>query len=142
MKVATASDRSRDRLGLRAWLVVASLMAGAIHAAVVPEHAEDDWAFGLFFTLAAAFQIGWAIAAIRSASTRIYGLGALLNALLIAVWVASRTTGVPVGPHPWMREAIAVPDVTASLAELAILVGSLLAIRRMRQRRSLPRRSR
>lgn len=136
MKTASASDRSRDRLALRSWLVVASLLAGAIHTAVVPEHAEEDWAFGVFFILAAAFQIGWAIAVIPSNSTRAYGIGAFGNGLLIAVWIAARTTGVPLGPHPWMPEPIAVPDATASLAELAIVVGSLKALHKMRQRRS------
>jgi hypothetical protein len=131
MSIAS-SARSKDRLGLRATVAVASLLAGAIHGALVPQHAEEYWAFGLFFVSAAGFQVGWAVATLGAPSTRGYAIGALVNGLLVAVWIGSRTIGVPVGPDAWMPEAIRVPDVTASLAELAIVLGSLTSIRRMR----------
>jgi hypothetical protein len=129
MNMARHSTHSRDRSRLDAGLFGASLIAGAIHSAVVPEHVEEYWVFGLFFALAAAFQIAWAVAVSLVPSRQVYALGALANGLLIATWIASRTTGVPLGPEAWTPETIGALDVTASVAELAIVVGSLMAIR-------------
>jgi hypothetical protein len=45
----------------RILLVVCTIGAGLIHAAVAPEDLEEDRVFGAFFTLVAGLQILWAI---------------------------------------------------------------------------------
>jgi hypothetical protein len=41
---------------------------------------------------------------------------------VVALWIVSRTTGLPLGLHPGAPEALGFPDVTATLFE-AVLVG-------------------
>lgn len=131
MRPAARVDRTTDRTGdLRILLAVCSMAAGVIHAAVVPEHLEEAWVFGVFFILAAGFQIVWAIPVVFRQSVMVYATGVLANAALIGIWVASRTIGLPIGPHSWMPEQVGAPDVTASLLELVLVVGSLVLVRR------------
>jgi hypothetical protein len=52
--------------------------------------------------------------------------GAAANGGLIAIWVASRTIGLPIGPHVWMPEPLMAPDVTATVLELLLVAGALL----------------
>lgn len=120
------ADRRIDRpSAATVLLAAASVMAGLIHAAVTPEHLVEAWVFGAFFALAAGFQLGWAIAVIVRPSPGVYATGALANMALIAIWLASRTTGLPVGPEPWAAEAVGLADVSATMLE-AIMVAGLL----------------
>jgi hypothetical protein len=49
----------------------------------------------------------------------------VVNSAVIAVWIVSRTIGLPIGPHPWQPEAIGLLDLFATGFEVA-LVGVLL----------------
>jgi hypothetical protein len=130
MRLTARLDRTTDRTGtLRTLLAVSSIAAGLIHAAVVPEHLEEAWIFGLFFILAAGFQIAWAIPVVLGRSVVIYATGALANGAIIGIWLVSRTTGVPIGPDAWMPEPAAALDVTATLLELLLVVSSLVLFR-------------
>jgi hypothetical protein len=111
-------------------LAVSSVAAGVIHVAVVPEHLKEAWVFGVFFIIAAGLQIAWAIPVSFGPSTLAYVAGALGNGALIAIWVVSRTIGLPIGPGAWMPEPVRAPDVTATLLELLLVVGSLVLVRR------------
>jgi hypothetical protein len=76
-------------------LTVASLATAAaagIHFAVAPEHFEEWWGFGVFFVLSGVGQLLWA------AWPSHRRLGVAGNALLIALWAATRGSGYePVG---------------------------------------------
>jgi hypothetical protein len=111
------------------FLAVSSLAAGVIHVAVVPEHLKEDWVFGIFFILAGALQIVWAIPVFFGPSALAYVAGALGNGALIGIWVVSRTIGLPIGPEAWMPEPVRAPDITATLLELLLVVGSLVLVR-------------
>jgi hypothetical protein len=131
MRLAARADRTTDRTGdLRILMAVCSMAAGVIHAAVVPEHLEEAWIFGVFFILAAGFQIAWAIPVVFKPSAIVCATGALANGALIGIWVVSRTIGLPIGPQAWMPEPVRAPDVTATLLELVLVVGSLVLVRR------------
>jgi hypothetical protein len=41
---------------------------------------------------------------------------------VVALWIVSRTTGLPLGSHPGAPEALGFPDLTATLFEV-VLVG-------------------
>ena len=84
-------------------MAAASLGAGVIHAAVVPEHLEETWLFGGFFIACAVFQIVWAVVVVGSPSPGVYRLGIVANGAMVAIWAVSRTTGLPVGPDPGCR---------------------------------------
>ena len=126
-RVGHATDRTED---LRILLAMCSIAAGVIHAAVVPEHLEEEWVFGVFFILTAGLQIAWALPVVFRPSSSVYAIGAVANGASIGIWVVSRTTGLPFGPHAWMPEAVRTPDVTATMFELLLVVGSLVLVRR------------
>lgn len=102
----------------------ASVGAGAIHVAVVPEHLEEAWLFGAFFVACALFQFAWAGAIVLSLSPVLSWAGMLGNGAMVAIWAASRTTGLPVGPEPWTPEAVGVIDIVATGLELFIVAAT------------------
>ena len=97
-----------------------SWAAAIIHAVVIPAHFREWWLFGVFFVVVAAFQLAWGARAYTRPRPWLLRGGALVNVAVAAVWVVSRTVGVPAGPEPWEREAVGFIDVMATLDELAI----------------------
>src|ERR1700694_4894031 len=87
------------------WLLAAcSLGAAAVHFAYSPAHFAEYWLYGLFFVVGAWLQVLWAFAIVmRSRRWLVLG-GAALNAAIVAVWIASRTVGVWVGPNATVKE--------------------------------------
>jgi FtsP/CotA-like multicopper oxidase with cupredoxin domain len=112
--------------------------AGAIHLAVVPDHLHEYLLFGIFFAVVGAAQLGAAAAMVRPTRRLQAGL-AIGQLLLVALWLVSRTTGLPIGPEPWTPEEIGVADVICIALELlavAVLVGLLVRAPRRRSRRT------
>ncbi|MFJ3302108.1 hypothetical protein ACIPSA_03095 [Streptomyces sp. NPDC086549] len=114
--------------------VVASVAAGLIHYAVVPEHRQEWWAAGLFFTLLGAFEIVWAAVAWFDDRSPVLWLGILANVATLVVWTVSRTAGLPFGPEAGEPEAVGALDVVCDLAELAVVIVLLLALGLRRNR--------
>jgi hypothetical protein len=57
----------------------------------------------------------------------IWGAGA--NAAIAAIWVTSRTVGLPIGPQPWVAEPVGVVDAIAVVAEsIVVLAASCVAL--------------
>jgi hypothetical protein len=107
---------------------IASIGVGLIHAAVAREHFAEWWAYGLFFIFLALFQSGWALAAWRGARRRLLLAGILVNAAALALWVLTRTSGLPFGPEPGVPEAIGVADAACGALELAVVLLGTLAL--------------
>jgi hypothetical protein len=119
-----ASD-GRSRLATLADLLPGplSLGAAAIHFAVIGEHFEEFWAFGLFFAGTGWFQAWWAVEySLRSRTRLLWALGVLVNAGIVAIWIVSRVFGLPFGPHPGEPEPIGLPDVTATVLEGILVI--------------------
>lgn len=116
--------------------------AGCIHATITPEHFGESWAFGLFFVIAASVQFLWGLWAYRDPSRRVLAIGAIGSCAIAAIWLLSRTVGVPVTLGSWQREPIEGLDVLATLDELATaaLIAAILAFHRAE--RHLPTTSR
>jgi hypothetical protein len=114
---------------LRSHLAAASLGAAAIHFAVIVPHFDEYAPFGIFFLVVGWFQAIWAILIVASDDRRLLTVGAVANVLVIVVWIASRTVGLPLGPTPWVAEDVGLADVISTTLE-AILVGgaSLLLV--------------
>jgi hypothetical protein len=139
--------------------IAASIGAGLIHLALGPEHLEELGALGLGFYLAAALQLGWAIAVVAvlavpsSADRRLRAValaGIAMNVAILGAWVVSRTLGLPAGEMPWVPEAVGRADLICAALEVGI-VGTLAfqvrsaleaspSTQASRARRTLPRR--
>jgi hypothetical protein len=117
-----------------------SLGAAAIHFAAIADHLALDLGFGLFFVGLAWFQAIWAQVYVLVRSAAVAWAGALVNAIVIVVWIASRTTGLPFGPTPWVAESVGSLDLFATLFEAA-LIGVLLPTLAPRRLSSLAARS-
>lgn len=108
---------------------VASVLAGLIHYAVVPEHRGEWWLYAVFFTLLGAFQIVWAAAAWTGRQRWILLLGVLVSIAVLAVWTFTRTTGLPFGPDTGEAEPVGALDVASGLAEVVTIGAILIASR-------------
>lgn len=98
-----------------------SIGSAAIHLAVIKEHLASDLGFGLFFIALAWFQLVWAQVYLLRPTALMARTAAVVNLVVIGVWVISRTTGLPFGPTPWVPEGIGTLDVFASAFELALV---------------------
>jgi diguanylate cyclase (GGDEF)-like protein len=102
-----------------------SLLVGLIHFTVCPEHFREATLFGLFFLVVAVLQLTWAGLILSRPSRALLRTGAVGNAAVLAVWLASRTAGLPVGPGSRRPEAIGLADLLASLLEVTVVIGAL-----------------
>jgi hypothetical protein len=117
-----------------------SLAAGLAHFGLGPAHFRVWWGYGLFFVLAAAAQILLGLALVMDAldpaalgaslprvQRALYFAGIVGNALLIALYVVTRTWGIPFfGPAAGGVERVAPIDVATEIAQLGVIV--LLAV--------------
>ena len=127
---ALSSDRTRSITIAPALAVaaLASIGAGAIHAAAIGVHSEHRQAV-IAFTVVAAIQIGFGVLALSFANRIIAVLGALANAAFIGGWVLAKTNGISFIAGLDVAEDIQTADViAASLAGVAVL-GVLFALR-------------
>jgi hypothetical protein len=114
----------------QASLAALSMAAAANHFAVMGEHFTEYVAFGLFFSVVAWSQALWAVGVIALLSRRLLLVGLVGNALVILVWLFSRTTGLPIGPEAGAPEPVAFVDVFSTILEVAIVSGTaVLALR-------------
>ena len=116
----------------QASLAALSMAAAAIHFAVMGEHFAEYLAFGVFFSVVAWSQAVWAVGVIVRPSRRLLLVGLVGNALVIVVWLTSRTTGLPIGPEAGAAEPAAFVDVLSTLLEMAIVAGTAMLLLRGR----------
>lgn len=123
-----------------------SMLAGAVHGIVAPAHLEEWWGYGLFFLAAAAFQVLFGVALLtrainptdfgagfRRARNVLLVLGVVVNVAILALYVVTRTTGIPwFGPEAGEVEKVGVLDTVAALAEVAAVMVILFLMRKER----------
>lgn len=114
-----AGPTARESLG---WAAAGlCLSAACVHGSVMVTHFREYWLFGLFFAVVTPLQVAWAEAVRRSPEhVRLLVLGAAGNLAIVAVWVTSRTVGLPFGPDRLQAEGVGVKDVLATLDELSL----------------------
>jgi hypothetical protein len=123
-----APEASRSRLGdtLRALVVACCIGAAVVHFAYAPVHIDEDAFHGVFFLAVAWAQLTLAFALARWREARWPWLAAAgVNAAVAAVWVISRTAGVPGSD----AEPVGFPDALATGLEVVAVAGALLALR-------------
>ena len=100
--------------------------AAAIHLAAALDHFREHSYHAVFLALAGCAQLAWAFALYRAPSPRLLVGGTLGALALVALWIVSRTSGMPIGPSRAV-EPIGVLDSVASVDQL--LVAVLLTLR-------------
>jgi hypothetical protein len=112
-------------------LTLAAVTAGAglIHFAVVQEHWEEYWLFGLFFGASGVMQTSWAFLVLYRPSRVLYGVIALTSVAFILTWWVSRMFGLPIGPEKWVQEDARFIDVLCTEFEVVGLIGALILMR-------------
>ena len=110
---------------LRPYLLgsLASLSAGAaaIHFAVVFEHFAEYTLYGVFFLVISWAQVIWPVILLWRPSRLWLWLGIAGNAAVIAVYVASRTAGLPFGPDLHEVESVGALDVVSCVLEFGLI---------------------
>jgi hypothetical protein len=103
-----------------ALVAVLSGAAAAIHLAAGPEHVEDLGDVGLGFYWAALFQAVFVVAWLVSSRPRwLAWVGIAGNGALIALWLLSRTVGLPVLPGV---EPVGTTDAICVAFEVGLVV--------------------
>lgn len=112
--------------------VIASIGAGAIHAAAAGAHAEHPQAVRAF-TAVAAVQIGWAVWATRSSRSVVRWIGAVLALGAVVGWVTAKTIGISFVQGLQSPEPVQTADaVAAALAVTAAVMIGLASLPRLR----------
>ena len=132
MRAIARTDAGPSISVAQASLAALSMAAAAIHFAVMGEHFAEYLAFGVFFSVVAWLQALWAVGVIVRPSRGLLLIGLAGNALVILVWLISRTTGLPIGPEAGVPEPAAFVDVTSTNLEVAIVVGTVMLLLRGR----------
>src|SRR6516164_9693057 len=104
-------------------LAALSVGAAAIHFAVVFEHFNEYALYGVFFLIISWAQAIWAAVVLWRPSRPWLWLGIAGNAAIMAVYFASRTTGLPFGPDKGHIEPFGALDLVSALLEFALIAG-------------------
>ncbi len=75
--------------------------------------------YGAFFVLLGSAQCGAGLVFAAGHGRRFADATGWANLAVVLLWTATRTTGLPIGPHPWVPEPVTWLDVTATVVELA-----------------------
>jgi hypothetical protein len=134
-----SSPQSSQEL-LRWQLSAASFGAAGIHFAIIVPHLNEFRPYGYFFFAVAWFQAIWAVLVIGSEDRRLLVAGLVVNAVVIGIWVWSRTVGLPIGPEPGTPEEIGAADSISTGLEAVIVVWTTLLLAPIDWGREQPRR--
>lgn len=121
MSCEMQTDAARTDVTLVRVAALFSLGCGIIHGAVTRPHFDEYSPFGWFFLVVTVFQLAWGALLWFRPSSRWLAVGALVNLAVAAVWLWTRTLGVPLGPHAGDVEVAGVRDVFATVFEVAMV---------------------
>ncbi len=93
-----------------------------IHVQASVDHFDESRLYALLFIALAVAQALWGFAIYRAPRRRLLILGALGSLVVIGVWIASRTSGLPLGPTPGVAEQVGALDAIATANELALAI--------------------
>ncbi len=134
MDTTAGSSAPQHTDGPRLGQVVAALAAvlsaasGAVHLGYAPHHLSEDWAHGWFFVVVGALQIAFAVLVVARPRRWLWATALVLNVAVIATWVVSRTSGLPVGPEALRHEDASAPDIVCTALEAGVVVLAAIAL--------------
>jgi hypothetical protein len=148
---ADRESRYAERLRLAA---VLSLGIGIVHLMLSPEYLSQWWGYGFFFMLAGLGQMTYGLLLLvlpwfyddpasflrddPPVVRYLYVGGALGYLGVVALFVVTRTLGVPAGPQAGTIAPFSAAGLATTLAEV-VLAGLLLALARQARRFELAR---
>ena len=104
-------------------LAALSVGAAAIHFAVMFSHFSEYVLYGVFFLIISWAQAIWAAVVLWRPSKLWLWLGIAGNAAIVAIYFASRLTGLPFGPDKHHTEAFGSIDLVSVILEVALIAG-------------------
>lgn len=117
--------------------VACTIGAAGIHLGAVREHMAEWLPAGAFMVISGLAQLAWALWFARSPRRWLLEVGIAGNTAIIALWIVSRTSGLPTGPMPWTPEEIHGTDLIATALEAFALI-ALVALAVTKSRRPDP----
>jgi hypothetical protein len=109
--------------------------AAVIHVGAAVQHVQEAALYAAFFAVLAPVQFIWGIALYRRRSRTLLTAGAIASLMVVALWIVSRTSGLPVGPEPWHPEPVGFIDALATADEIALALVVLVHLRPSRGRK-------
>ena len=123
----TSRGRGIEHRGL--FLAAALFGSAAIHAAVVPEHLSQWAGAGVFFAILAAAQLAVGLLSLGRRHRAVLLAVAAISMVPLALWLCSRTVGLPFGPGVGVPEPAGLPDIAAGVLELGTLLAAVALLR-------------
>ncbi len=108
--------------GLSAMVAATLVGAAVIHAAVAPAHAVEWPAAAAFFAVLAGIETLAAMVVVHRPSRSAWWAAAMVSAAPLAIWLWSRTVGLPLGPEAGTVEPVGLADTATVILELTTLV--------------------
>jgi hypothetical protein len=119
---AATTSRTAVRTGWMAVAGLASIGAGAIHAAAIGVHAEHKSA-AITFVVLAALQLAWGVLAVARSSRLVAALGIAVNVGAIVGWVWAKVWGISLIAGLDEAEPVQTADgLAAGLAAASVLL--------------------
>ncbi len=116
-----------SQTGLPSIMALCLLCAGVIHAAVIGVHA-DQKSLVYAFTAVAAIQVSLAVLVWRRPTTAAVLLVAVVQAAMLSVYIASRTSGISFVSALKTKEAIGYTDAVCTAFEIVCLSCALMTL--------------
>lgn len=116
-------QRARRQTMPSAWVLTLSVFgmtSSAIHAAVCPEHFREWVVYGIFFMCASAAQAAWSVLVMLRPSRGLLITGAVGNVVVVALFLISRTVGIPFGPAAFQPEELNWLGIVATGSEVLL----------------------
>ena len=133
--VSAHKSRAAD---LRLLLAAGLLGTAAIHAAVIPAHLTEWAAAGVFFVVMVAAELGVAVLLLAGPQPRLLFAAAAVSAGPLALWLCSRTVGIPFGPGAGVPEKVGLSDIASCVLEISTLLVAVILFRRSEGLRRRP----
>ena len=129
-----------DAVMLLRIVAVATLFgAQAIHVRAMSDHARVWPAAAAFFLVVAIAEGACGVWLVLAPGHRAARVAIALSFATMAVWAMSRIVGMPIGPHPWIAEPFAVPDVISTGLEMTTAICLVAWMRRSEREAPLSR---
>ena len=111
-----------------------SLGAGYVPFAFAESHFQEWWGYGVFFVVAGNLQALFAALLVWRPRAWQPLVGIAGNLAIVVVYVITRTSGIPLGPHARVVEEAGAIDWVTTAAQVAI-IAALIAMLDGRRRR-------
>src|SRR5712691_11353038 len=118
------AQRHVGSLGRTATILVVGL-AGLIHLSLIREHFEEQFVYGLVFTILALFQFNLALLLAVRPGPAVYRLGILGSGLIVLVYVVTRLIPLPGASVPEEVDALGIAATGMEIAAVLLLAVTL-----------------